>query len=641
MYIQLNRNKKKKKQFDDEKLNEEETAKIYAEYVRTFEGGNDLDNRHKFVKGKGLNPSSKFETLFEEEKFQDETCRNNQQKIDKKIQENKNTEEIIENKNNTVGKVKEIDSFLEEIKLKQKILDERKILKEKSQLAKSEEEKKKINKKITEIEQNENLSSYIQRKEKIANLYLGNLSPEVTEEYLCQKFGKFGKVNSVKIMYPRKDEDKKKARISGFICFENIEDAENAKDSLDGVEMCGNIIRIGWSKAIPKYGYNIKNEICNYNIDRYNTYNNMNVNKKIIIIIPDDKKTKRIIDLLAKYVTEEGYSFEETIKEKEKDNPNFHFLFESSDLFYYYKWRVFSFAQGDSYKNWRTDPFHMFSNGYLYVPPSIEKKNKALLIKRKRGRNKRGHIDQKKKNKLINILSTLNKKRVSICRAMIFCTRHSDYSLDIIKIISSFLTDMKYDLLRKINLIYLLSDILYNCSNEFFSSWSYRKHIEDELPKIFYFLRKHIKKVDSKIKGKMFTDSLINIFNMWNTWAIYNSVYMNGLLCLLFNMKINYINDNKSDEEKGDENIDGHKIQYYDDIKRYPLSLRRNAYMYFQKDENEINKLCLQRGLYYDEHFTKKKKIKFLLLYDNFCLKNNLSNTNNNQHFINNYFFSR
>ncbi|ETW16380.1 hypothetical protein PFFVO_04637 [Plasmodium falciparum Vietnam Oak-Knoll (FVO)] len=566
MYIQLNRNKKKKKQFEDDKLNEEETAKIYAEYVRTFEGGNDLDNRHKFVK---------------------------------------------------------------EIKLKQKILDERKSLKEKSQLAKSEEEKIKINKKITEIEQNENLLSYIPRKEKIANLYLGNLSPEVTEEYLCQKFGKFGKVNSVKIMYPRKDEDKKKARISGFVCFENIEDAENAKDALDGVEMCGNIIRIGWSKAIPKFGYNTKNEISNYNMDKYNTYNNVNVNKKVIIIIPDDKKTKRIIDLLAKYVTEEGYSFEETIKEKEKDNPIFHFLFESSDLFYYYKWRVFSFAQGDSYKNWRTDPFHIFSNGYLYVPPAIEKKNKE---KKYILRNKRRHIDEKKKNKLINILSTLNKKRVSICRAMIFCTRHSDYSLDIIKIISNFLTDVKYDLLKKINLIYLLSDILYNCSNEFFSSWSYRKHIEDELPRIFYFLRKHIKKVDSKIKGKLFIDSLINIFNMWNCWAIYNSVFVNGLLCLLCNMKINYIDVNKSEEENDEENIDGHKIQYYDDIKRYPLSLRRNAYMYFKKNDDEINKLCLQRGLYYNEHFTKQKKIKYLLLYDNFC-------TNNNKIFLNSYVF--
>ncbi|ETW27399.1 hypothetical protein PFFCH_05171 [Plasmodium falciparum FCH/4] len=58
MYIQLNRNKKKKKQFEDDKLNEEETAKIYAEYVRTFEGGNDLDNRHKFVKGNKLNMKS-------------------------------------------------------------------------------------------------------------------------------------------------------------------------------------------------------------------------------------------------------------------------------------------------------------------------------------------------------------------------------------------------------------------------------------------------------------------------------------------------------------------------------------------------------------------------------------------------------
>ncbi|ETW27400.1 hypothetical protein PFUGPA_03528 [Plasmodium falciparum Palo Alto/Uganda] len=119
---------------------------------------------------------------------------------------------------------------------------------------------------------------------------------------------------------------------------------------------------------------------------------------------------------------------------------------------------------------------------------------------------------------------------------------------------------------------------------------------------------------------------------MWNCWAIYNSVFVNGLLCLLCNMKINYIDVNKSEEENDEENIDGHKIQYYDDIKRYPLSLRRNAYMYFKKNDDEINKLCLQRGLYYNEHFTKQKKIKYLLLYDNFC-------TNNNKIFLNSYVF--
>ncbi|CRH04109.1 U2 snRNP-associated SURP motif-containing protein, putative [Plasmodium relictum] len=621
MYIQLNRNKKRK--LIEEKLNEQETAKIYAEFVRSFEG-NAFDKENKFVKSKILNPSTGEIISAEDE---NKKAKEKFPKSNNLSEERKKYDENVENKNNTT-KVKEIDSFLEEIKQKQRILDERKILKEKAQLAKSEEEKIKINKKIIEIEKNETILSYEQKKEKVANLYLGNLSPEVTEEYLCQKFGKFGKVNSVKIMYPRKDEDKKKVRICGFVCFDNREDAENAKDALDGIEMFGNIVRVGWSKAIPKIVNNSRIEMNNLNNNKFNVNNN-NSNKKIEILLPEDKKIKRIIDLLAKYVTEEGYAFEETIKKNEKDNPLFNFLFSTSDLFYYYKWRVFSFAQGDSYKNWRSDPFQMFTNSYIYMPP-LRKNTKSNFSKKKENtRNKKNELNEKKKNKLINIINNLNKKRVSICRAMIFCTRHSDFSLDIIKTISSFLIDLKYDLLKKINLVYLLSDILYNCSNEFFLSWSFRKHIEEELPRIFYYFRKNIKKCDSKIKVKIFTDSMMNIFHMWEIWAIYNSFFMNGLKCLLSNKKINYIKDQVHDSDC-DEEIDGMKIDFFDEIKKYPLNLRKYAYLYFQKDDCQINRLCEQRGLYFNENFNKKKKIKYLLIYDDFCNKINTIVTKSN-----------
>ncbi|CRG95547.1 U2 snRNP-associated SURP motif-containing protein, putative [Plasmodium gallinaceum] len=613
MYIQLNRNKKKRKHIEEEKLKEQETAKIYAEFVRSFEG-NTFDKDNKFVKSKILNPSTGEIISAEDE---NKKVKNKFLKSNNSSEEGKKYDEHVENKNNT-AKVKEIDSFLEEIKQKQRILDERKILKEKAQLAKSEEEKIKINKKIIEIEKNETILSYVPKKEKVANLYLGNLSPEVTEEYLCQKFGKFGKVNSVKIMYPRKDEDKKKVRICGFVCFDNREDAENAKDALDGIEMYGNIVRVGWSKAIPKIVNNPRTEMNNLNINNFNVNNN-NSNKKIEILLPEDKKIKRIIDLLAKYVTEEGYTFEETIKKNEKDNPLFNFLFSKSDLYYYYKWRVFSFAQGDSYKNWRSDPFQMFANSYIYVPPILNNTKTNFHKKKENTRNKKNELDEKKKNKLINIINTLNKK--------------SDFSLDIIKTISNFLIDLKYDLLKKINLVYLLSDILYNCSNEFFSSWSFRKHIEEELPRIFYYFRKNIKKCDSKIKVKIFTDSMMNIFHMWEIWAIYNSFFMNGLKCLLSYKKITYIK-NEIHESGCDEELDGIKIDFFDEIKKYPLNLRRYAYSYFQKDDYQLNKLCEQRGLYFNENFNKNKKIKYLLIYDNFCNKINTDIPKNNLNYL-------
>lgn len=41
----------------------------------------------------------------------------------------------------------------------------------------------------------------------VNNLYVGNLSPDVTEEKLARVFSKFGKIESVKIMWPRTEEE--------------------------------------------------------------------------------------------------------------------------------------------------------------------------------------------------------------------------------------------------------------------------------------------------------------------------------------------------------------------------------------------------------------------------------------------------
>lgn len=43
------------------------------------------------------------------------------------------------------------------------------------------------------------------------NLYMGNIAPNISEEQLCEIFGKFGPIASVKIMYPR-GEDREEVR---------------------------------------------------------------------------------------------------------------------------------------------------------------------------------------------------------------------------------------------------------------------------------------------------------------------------------------------------------------------------------------------------------------------------------------------
>jgi len=87
-----------------------------------------------------------------------------------------------------------------------------------------------------------------------ANLYIGFLTPDWTEELLSSIFGQFGTVTSVKIMYPRTERQRLRSINCGFVQFSSREEAERAKAHMDGKEIFGKCIRIGWGKAVrPTY----------------------------------------------------------------------------------------------------------------------------------------------------------------------------------------------------------------------------------------------------------------------------------------------------------------------------------------------------------------------------------------------------
>lgn len=56
-----------------------------------------------------------------------------------------------------------------------------------------------------------------------------------TEAELRQIFSKFGKINSVKIMWPRADEDASRRRHNGFVSYCNREDADDARVNLSSM----------------------------------------------------------------------------------------------------------------------------------------------------------------------------------------------------------------------------------------------------------------------------------------------------------------------------------------------------------------------------------------------------------------------
>lgn len=58
---------------------------------------------------------------------------------------------------------------------------------------------------------------------------------QVDENFLLRTFGRFGPIASVKIMWPRTDEEKRRLRNCGFVAFMHRADAQAAKDEMQGL----------------------------------------------------------------------------------------------------------------------------------------------------------------------------------------------------------------------------------------------------------------------------------------------------------------------------------------------------------------------------------------------------------------------
>lgn len=66
------------------------------------------------------------------------------------------------------------------------------------------------------------------------NLYLGNLSPRLTEQGMLEMFGRYGPIASIKIMWPRTEDEKQRGKNCGFVAFMARSDGERALNSLSG-----------------------------------------------------------------------------------------------------------------------------------------------------------------------------------------------------------------------------------------------------------------------------------------------------------------------------------------------------------------------------------------------------------------------
>ena len=60
---------------------------------------------------------------------------------------------------------------------------------------------------------------------------------KITEQRLMELFGRYGPLASIKIMWPRTDDERSRGRNCGFVAYMNRKDGERALANLNGKEL--------------------------------------------------------------------------------------------------------------------------------------------------------------------------------------------------------------------------------------------------------------------------------------------------------------------------------------------------------------------------------------------------------------------
>ncbi|CAH1244973.1 U2SURP [Branchiostoma lanceolatum] len=423
------------------------------------------------------------------------------------------------------------------------------------------------------------------------NLYIGNISPKMTEEMLCQEFGKFGPLASVKIMWPRTEEERARNRNCGFVAYMNRKDAERALNALRDKEIMSFKIQLGWGKAvpIPPHPVYIPPAMVELALPPppsglpFNAqpkqplppdkrpppgmilngpppgmpqeeFDQTLYNAVVKVVIPTERPLLQLIHRMIEFVVREGPMFEAMIMNREINNPMFRFLFENqSPAHVYYRWKLFSILQGDSPQKWKPQEYRMFKSGSLWRPPPMNPylqgmPEDVVTTEMHDEPIKRGALKDNDRDKLEDLLRGLNPERPKVAEAMLFCLDHADAAEEVVECIAESLSILQTPLPKKIARLYLVSDILHNSCAKVPNASFYRKFFEGKLPEIFADVCAAYKNIQGKMKAEQFKHKVMSCFHAWEDWAVYPESFLIKLQNIFLGLET--LSD-EADREKG------------------------------------------------------------------------------------------
>lgn len=321
------------------------------------------------------------------------------------------------------------------------------------------------------------------------------------------------------------------------------------------------------------------------------------------VMLPSDEQVRRLIDTWSEYVKRDGQGLEAMLMARVQGTdggilPNglepqqFSWLFESTSAeAVYYRWRVYSLLQGDSFSSWRTKPFQMCEGGSWWIPPpctiettaaasqlsdrglaagggaaagssmAVDEREAALINEAEREERRREDVRRERESRklpseaaecLIDLLNNLTLRRPRIFGGMMFAMDHSEYGHHVASIIADSMGVGQYagagggagidgsaasavqsqppPAPVQVARLYLISDILSNASTASIRGASqYRSHFQTLLPDIFECVGRSYRSIGGRITREAMRDRVTKVLAVWERQSIFPPLFLSGL----------------------------------------------------------------------------------------------------------------
>ncbi|KAK9462445.1 uncharacterized protein V1516DRAFT_662482 [Lipomyces oligophaga] len=362
---------------------------------------------------------------------------------------------------------------------------------------------------------------------------LTGLPSQATPTWIRELVGEFGEVESVEIQ----TEFMMYKGTTAVVGFRDAQAAEKTKLSLDGKY----IGQGSWVYAAIGRDVSINTRLTPISGHPFNAKSD-EVTGSLVIKVenPMSLERYRLLNSMVEHVVRHGPDFEAIIMQREQQNPDFAFLFDSgSSEHHYYRWKLFSIMSTDDFgaDEWDLKSKPMFRDGILWIPPTT---NWSLDDEIDRIDNEDGEGDYEDHGQkhpggtpwlgpilhlhLTLLLQHLTIRRGAIARLMAFSVDNSYAADEIVDVICASVVSSFATVPQRIARLYAIGDILYNSGMGVVVSkgiWRYRLVFQSKLVAVFKDLRQIYQAFDGRIRADNFRRQVTNILDVWEGWNVF------------------------------------------------------------------------------------------------------------------------